>query len=223
MKFTLSWLRAISTPTRRWRRSPRRHRSRARGRGGRGPYGSARPFVIGRVVGAEPRPDADRLHVCRVETDEGEKQIGSGAPKRARGSSWWSPSPGLRSRHRHHVGLGTIRGVESAGMIASERELGLGEAHDGMIELPSGEVGQSFVDWPPRRPGQGRPGDRDRGDAEPARPASRARDRARPRRPRPRHAAPARAGGGEGDVRLPGDVRMKPTRRTDAPLSSASG
>ena len=43
--------------------------------------------------------------------------------------------------------VGNIRGVESHGMMASERELELSEEHDGIIELPSGEVGAAFVDW----------------------------------------------------------------------------
>jgi len=45
------------------------------------------------------------------------------------------------------LSVGKIRGVESHGMMASERELELSDEHDGIIELPSGEVGQSFADW----------------------------------------------------------------------------
>jgi phenylalanyl-tRNA synthetase beta chain len=45
------------------------------------------------------------------------------------------------------LGVGRIRGVESHGMMASERELELSDEHDGIIELPSGEVGERFVDW----------------------------------------------------------------------------
>ncbi len=45
------------------------------------------------------------------------------------------------------LSVGKIRGVESHGMMASERELELSEEHDGIIELPSGEVGDRFVDW----------------------------------------------------------------------------
>ena len=52
------------------------------------------------------------------------------------------------------LGVGKIRGVESHGMMASERELELSDEHNGIIELPSGEVGQKFTDWlahqPPR-------------------------------------------------------------------------
>uniref|UniRef100_UPI0025B97224 phenylalanine--tRNA ligase subunit beta n=1 Tax=Marivita sp. TaxID=2003365 RepID=UPI0025B97224 len=45
------------------------------------------------------------------------------------------------------LSVGNIRGVESHGMMASERELELSDEHDGIIELPSGEVGQKFIDW----------------------------------------------------------------------------
>jgi phenylalanyl-tRNA synthetase beta chain len=43
--------------------------------------------------------------------------------------------------------VGKIRGIESHGMMCSEREMELSEEHDGIIELPSGEVGQRFSDW----------------------------------------------------------------------------
>ncbi len=45
------------------------------------------------------------------------------------------------------LGVGKIRGVESHGMMASERELELSDEHDGIIELPSGSVGERFIDW----------------------------------------------------------------------------
>ncbi|MGR3756168.1 MAG: phenylalanine--tRNA ligase subunit beta, partial [Tranquillimonas sp.] len=45
------------------------------------------------------------------------------------------------------IQVGRIRGVESHGMMCSEREMELSDEHDGIIELPSGEVGERFVDW----------------------------------------------------------------------------
>ena len=45
------------------------------------------------------------------------------------------------------IGVGKIRGIESAGMMCSEREMELSDEHDGIIELPSGEVGARFTDW----------------------------------------------------------------------------
>ena len=66
----------------------------------------------------------------------------------AKAYMWW-----LRSRAcmclgiDTTIGVGKIRGVESFGMMCSEREMELSEEHDGIIELESGEVGQSFSDW----------------------------------------------------------------------------
>ena len=45
------------------------------------------------------------------------------------------------------ISVGKIRGVESHGMMASEREMGLSDEHDGIIELPSGEIGEEFAHW----------------------------------------------------------------------------
>ena len=107
-----------------------------------------RDFVIGKVVSAEKHPDADRLRVCKVETDEGLKQIICGAPNARAGITVVVAKPGVYVPGIDTtIGVGTIRGIESFGMMASERELELSEEHDGIIELPSGEVGQRFTDW----------------------------------------------------------------------------
>ncbi len=105
-------------------------------------------FTLAKVTHAEQHPDADRLRVCRVMTDEGERQIVCGAPNARAGITvvLVKPGdyvPGLDTT----LGVGKIRGVESQGMMASERELELSDEHNGIIELPSGEVGQRFTDW----------------------------------------------------------------------------
>ncbi len=93
-------------------------------------------------------PDADRLRVCVVETDEGEKQIVCGAPNARAGITVVLAKPGdYVPGIDVTLSVGKIRGLESHGMMASERELELSDEHDGIIELPSGEVGQSFADW----------------------------------------------------------------------------
>ncbi|MFN4157311.1 MAG: phenylalanine--tRNA ligase subunit beta [Gemmobacter sp.] len=105
-------------------------------------------FTLAKVLQAEQHPDADRLRVCRVLTDEGEKQIVCGAPNARAGITVVLCKPGdYVPGIDVTLGVGKIRGVESQGMMASERELELSEEHDGIIELPSGEVGQRFVDW----------------------------------------------------------------------------
>ncbi len=95
------------------------------------------PFVVGHVVSAEPHPDADRLRVCRVDTGNDVVQVICGAPNARAGmkgvfarAGLTIPGTGLRLK------AAKIRGVESNGMLCSEREMGLGDDHDGIIELP---------------------------------------------------------------------------------------
>ncbi len=105
-------------------------------------------FTLARIDHAEQHPDADRLRVCRVMTDEGEKQVVCGAPNARAGITVVLAKPGdYVPGIDTTLGIGKIRGIESHGMMASERELELSEEHDGIIELPSGQVGQRFVDW----------------------------------------------------------------------------
>lgn len=105
-------------------------------------------FTLAKVVHAEQHPDADRLRVCKVQTDEGEKQIVCGAPNAREGITVVLCKPGdYVPGIDVTLSVGKIRGVESHGMMASERELELSDEHNGIIELPSGEVGQTFVDW----------------------------------------------------------------------------
>jgi phenylalanyl-tRNA synthetase beta chain len=112
------------------------------------PLEKLRPFTIAKVKSAVQHPDADRLRVCVVETDEGEKQIVCGAPNARAGITVVLAKPGdYVPGIDVTLSVGKIRGVESHGMMASERELELSDEHDGIIELPSGEVGQSFGDW----------------------------------------------------------------------------
>jgi len=105
-------------------------------------------FTLAKVVHAEQHPDADRLRVCRVLTDEGERQIVCGAPNARAGITVVLAKPGdYVPGIDVTLGVGKIRGVESHGMMCSERELELSDEHDGIIELPSGEVGERFTDW----------------------------------------------------------------------------
>jgi phenylalanyl-tRNA synthetase beta chain len=105
-------------------------------------------FTLGYVKKAEKHPDADRLRVCEVETDEGTKQIICGAPNAREGITVVVCKPGMYIPGLDlTIKVGKIRGVESHGMMASEKELELSDEHDGIIELPSGEVGRKFVEW----------------------------------------------------------------------------
>jgi phenylalanyl-tRNA synthetase beta chain len=113
-------------------------------------------FRIARVIEAVQHPNADRLRVCRVETyPEGpggrmeEVQVVCGAPNARTGLVGVFAPPGT---HVPGTGVdlkpGVIRGVESNGMLCSERELMLSEDHDGIIELPAdAPLGARYVDW----------------------------------------------------------------------------
>ena len=112
------------------------------------PAAALQSFTIARIEHAEQHPDADRLRVLRVATDQGEKQIVCGAPNARAGLIGVLAKPGdYVPGIDTTLGVGRIRGVESHGMMASERELELSDEHDGIIELPSGEVGDRFTDW----------------------------------------------------------------------------
>ncbi len=105
-------------------------------------------FTIGKVTSAEKHPDADRLKVCQVQTDAGNLQIICGAPNARAGITAVIAKPGVYVPGIDTtIGIGKIRGIESHGMMCSEREMELSDEHDGIIELPSGEVGEKFTDW----------------------------------------------------------------------------
>ena len=112
------------------------------------PADQLKAFTIGKVLTAEKHPDADKLKVCQVATDDGESQIICGAPNARAGITVVIAKPGVYVPGIDTtIGVGKIRGIESFGMMCSEREMELSDEHDGIIELPSGAVGDRFIDW----------------------------------------------------------------------------
>ena len=107
------------------------------------------PFVIARVLTAEPHPDADRLRVLSVDTGSGAPvQVVCGAPNARAGlvGAFAAPGtyvPGIDLM----LSVGKIRGVESHGMMCSERELMISDEHDGVIDLDGDNltIGSSFA------------------------------------------------------------------------------
>ncbi len=95
-------------------------------------------FVIGKVLSAEPHPDADRLRVCSVEVGEGERTIVCGAANVAAGQTVAVALPGARMPGGEKLRKAKLRGVASEGMILSASELELGEDHDGIMVLEEG-------------------------------------------------------------------------------------
>ncbi|MCO5063821.1 MAG: phenylalanine--tRNA ligase subunit beta [Rhizobiaceae bacterium] len=107
-----------------------------------------KPFVIAKVLTAAKHPDADKLQVLTVDTGSGDPvQVVCGAPNARAGlvGAFAAPGtyvPGIDVT----LGVGKIRGVESRGMMCSERELQLSDEHDGIIDLPAdAPVGASFA------------------------------------------------------------------------------
>jgi len=99
----------------------------------------AEGFVIGRVVGCERHPNADRLSVCTVDTGEGEaRTIVCGAPNVAAGQTVPVALPGATMPGGAKLGKAKLRGVESHGMILSAAELEIAEESDGILVLDDG-------------------------------------------------------------------------------------
>ncbi len=109
------------------------------------------PFTIARVISAEQHPNADRLRVCMVDTgDDGAPvQVVCGAPNARAGLVSVFSAPGTFIPGKNiTLGVGTIRGVESRGMLCSEAELELSENHDGIMELPAdAPIGAAYAGW----------------------------------------------------------------------------
>src|SRR4030081_2710957 len=109
------------------------------------------PFTIARVISAEQHPNADRLRVCMVDTGDGGApvQVFVGAPNARAGliSVFSAPRTFIPGK-KITLGIGTIRGVESRGMLCSAAELELSEDHDGIMELPAdAPVGAPYAQW----------------------------------------------------------------------------
>ncbi|WP_048862862.1 YtpR family tRNA-binding protein, partial [Acidisphaera rubrifaciens] len=107
------------------------------------------PFRIAHVIEAVQHPNADRLRACRVDAGGGEVSVVCGAPNARTGMKAVFAPPGA---HIPGTGItlkvGEIRGVQSAGMLLSARELGLGDDHSGIIELPpDAPVGEAYARW----------------------------------------------------------------------------
>ena len=111
------------------------------------PGAALKDFIVGEVITAEKHPNADKLRLCTVSDGKDSLQIVCGAPNARAGIKVVLARPGTTIPASGDVlKLGTIRGVESRGMMCSARELLLGEDHDGIIELEAGaKVGAPVV------------------------------------------------------------------------------
>ncbi|MFC3126989.1 phenylalanine--tRNA ligase subunit beta [Pseudoroseomonas globiformis] len=108
------------------------------------------PFRIGYVVEAVQHPNADRLRACRVDVGDGTiRSVVCGAPNARTGMKAVVALPGsVIPATGVTLKAGEIRGVKSEAMMCSARELGLGEDHDGILDLPAdAPVGTPYATW----------------------------------------------------------------------------
>lgn len=150
MKFTLSWLREHLDTT----ASLETITDRLTGiglelEGVENPGAALAPFRVGYIIEAVQHPNADRLRACTVDAGEGPVSVVCGAPNARTGIKVvFAPVGATIPASGMVLKAGEIRGVASNGMLCSARELGLGEDHDGIIELPEdAPVGARFVDY----------------------------------------------------------------------------
>lgn len=111
------------------------------------PAAGLAPFVIGHVEDCWRHPNADRLRVCLVSDGTQTVQVICGAPNARKGMKGvFAPAGTYIPGTDHHLKAGEIRGEASNGMLCSEREMGLSDDHEGIIDLPEdAPVGASFA------------------------------------------------------------------------------
>jgi phenylalanyl-tRNA synthetase beta chain len=104
-------------------------------------------FIVGYVVKAYQHPNADRLRVCIVDTGSEKIQVVCGAPNARKGiKGVFAPAGARIPATGDELKKGVIRGEESNGMLCSEREMGISDEHDGIIELPEdSKVGEGYA------------------------------------------------------------------------------
>ncbi|MBT6430448.1 MAG: phenylalanine--tRNA ligase subunit beta, partial [Rhodospirillaceae bacterium] len=106
------------------------------------------PFSVGYVIEAKQHPNADRLRVCIVDTGSEHVQVVCGAPNARTGMKGvFAPSGTTIPGTGMVLKPSNIRGEESNGMLCSEREMGMSDEHDGIIDLPeNAPIGAPFAE-----------------------------------------------------------------------------
>ena len=106
-------------------------------------------FRIAHVIEAVQHPNADRLRACKVDAGNGIVSVVCGAPNARSGMKAVLAMPGaFIPGTGDTLKVSEIRGVPSAGMLLSAREMGLSDDHAGIIELPSdAPVGMLYAEW----------------------------------------------------------------------------
>jgi phenylalanyl-tRNA synthetase beta chain len=109
-------------------------------------YGYLDTVFVGRIEEITPHPNADKLHLCQVDTGQGKVSVVCGAPNAKTGMLSPIALPGTEFPEGFVLEKSVIRGQASEGMLCSEGELGLGEDRSGIMTLdPSLSVGDKLA------------------------------------------------------------------------------
>ncbi|HEX7037477.1 MAG TPA: phenylalanine--tRNA ligase subunit beta [Pseudomonadales bacterium] len=98
--------------------------------------GSFSGVVVGTLVSVQPHPNADKLSVCEVDDGAERVQVVCGAPNVRAGMKSAFARVGAVLPGGHRIERAKLRGVESTGMLCSAAELGIGDDHGGILDLP---------------------------------------------------------------------------------------
>ncbi|HEY7578130.1 MAG TPA: phenylalanine--tRNA ligase subunit beta, partial [Acetobacteraceae bacterium] len=150
MKFSLSWLRThLETEANLQQITDTLTRIGLEVEGVEDRAAALAPFRIARVIEAVQHPNADRLRVCMLDTGDGTATVVCGAPNVRTGMKGVFAPPGsFIPGTGVTLKVGEIRGVRSAGMLLSEREMGISNEHAGIVDLPEdAPVGTPYVAW----------------------------------------------------------------------------
>lgn len=98
-------------------------------------------FVVAAVIEAKPHPNADKLQICTVDTGREQLQVVCGAPNaRAGMKGVFAPVGSVIPAGGITLKAAKIRGIDSAGMLLSEREMALSDEHTGIVELAADAI-----------------------------------------------------------------------------------
>lgn len=104
--------------------------------------------IVARILTCEAHPDADKLHVCRVDTGRGEIQIVCGAPNARVDLVAPLATLGAQLPNGITIKAAKLRGIESQGMLCSAQELGIDADASGLMELPAdAPVGKPLAEY----------------------------------------------------------------------------
>jgi len=105
-------------------------------------------IIVARVKSVEKHPDADKLNVCKVDTGSEELQIVCGAANVREGLVVACATIGAVLPGNFKIKKSKLRGVESFGMLCSEKEMGLADQAEGLMELPDdAPIGTDIRDY----------------------------------------------------------------------------